>query len=43
MKDIWWNESAKSGKDTAALETPITPAENAKTESSITGMLTQSR
>ena len=22
-RDWWWNESAKSGKDTASLETPI--------------------
>ena len=42
MKDCWWNESAKSGKGTASLETPITPAENTKTEALITGMLIQS-
>ena len=41
-KDCWWNENAKSGKDTAYLETPITPAENTKTEPPITGMLIQS-
>ena len=32
----------KSGKDTASLETPITPAADATTEPSITGMLMQS-
>ena len=37
MKDCWWNVSAKSGKDTASLQTTITPAANATTESSITG------
>ena len=42
MKDCWWNERAESGKDTASPETPITPAENTKTETSITGILTQS-
>ena len=42
MKDCWRNESAKSGKDTASLETPIAPAANTTTEPSITGMLTQS-
>ena len=42
MKGCWWNESAKSGKDTPSLETPITPAENTKTQTSITGMLMQS-
>ena len=42
MKDCWWNESVKSGKDTASLETPIMPAENTKTETSITGMLIRS-
>ena len=42
MKECWWNESAKSGKDTASLETPITPAANTTTEPSITGMLIQS-
>ena len=31
-----------SGKDTASLETPITPAESTKTEPPITGMLIQS-
>ena len=41
-KDCWWNENAKSGKDTASLETPITPAESTKTEPPITGMLIQS-
>ena len=41
-KDWWWNENAKSGKDTASLETPITPAESTKTEPPITGMLIQS-
>ena len=41
-KDCWLNENAKSGKDTASLETPITPAENTKTEPPITGMLIQS-
>ena len=25
-KDSWWNENAKSGKDTGSLETPITPS-----------------
>ena len=38
-KDCWWNENAKSGKDTASVETPITPAESTKTEPPITGML----
>ena len=38
-KDCWWNES---GKDTASLATPITSAENTKTEPPITGMLIQS-
>ena len=42
MKDCWLSESAKSGKDTASLETPITPADNTKTSSSMTGMLIQS-
>ena len=42
MKDCWWNEGAKSGKDTASQETPTTPAENTKTQPSITGMLIQS-
>ena len=41
-KDCWWNESAKSGKDTASLETPITLAVDTTTEPSITGMLIQS-
>ena len=41
-KDCWWNESAEGGKDTASLETPITPAESTKTEPPITGMLIQS-
>ena len=41
-KDCWWNENAKSAKDTASLETPTTPAESTKTEPPITGMLTQS-
>ena len=41
-KDYWWNENAKNGKDTAPLETPITPAEITKTEPPITGMLIQS-
>ena len=27
-KDCWWNESAKSGKDTACLETPIASVAN---------------
>ena len=35
-------ENTKSGKDTASLETPITPAESTKTEPPITGMLIQS-
>ena len=26
MRDCWWNENANSGKDTASLELPITPA-----------------
>ena len=42
MKDGWWNESAKNGKDTASLATPITPAANTTTEPPITGMLPQS-
>ena len=42
LKDCWWNENAKSGEDTASLETPTTPAENTKTEPPITGMLMQS-
>ena len=41
-KDCWWNANAKNGKDTAPLETPITPAEITKTEPPITGMLIQS-
>ena len=41
-KDCWWNENAKSGEDTASLETSITPAESTKTEPPITGMLIQS-
>ena len=41
-KDCWWNENAKSAKDTASLETPAAPAESAKTEPPITGMLIQS-
>ena len=41
-KACWWNESAKSGKDTTSLETPITPAANTTTEPPITGMLMQS-
>ena len=41
-KDCWWNESAKSGKDTASLETPMTPVANTTTEPPITGMLIQS-
>ena len=41
-KDCRWNENAKSGKDTASLETPIMPAESTKTEPQITGMLIQS-
>ena len=41
-KDCLWNESAKSGKDTTSLETPITPAANTTTEPPITGMLMQS-
>ena len=41
-KDGWWNENAKSAKDTASLETPATPAESTKTEPPITGMLIQS-
>ena len=40
-KDCWWNESARSGKDTAFLETPITPAANTTTEPPITGMWTR--
>ena len=38
-KDCWLNENAKSGEDTASLETPITPAESTKTEPPITGIL----
>ena len=41
-KACWWNESAKSGKDAAPLEMPMTPAANTTTETSITGMLIQS-
>ena len=41
QKDCWWNENAKSGEDTASLETPITPAENTQTEPPITGTLMQ--
>ena len=41
-KDCWWNENAKSAKDTASLQTPTTPAESTKTEPPITGMLIQS-
>ena len=41
-KDYWWNESAKSGKDTAPLETPITPAANTTTGPPIAVMLKQS-
>ena len=41
MKDCWWEESAKSGKDTASLQTPITPVENTEAEASVTGMLIQ--
>ena len=41
MKDCWWNENAENGKDTAPLETPISP-EGIKTEPPITGMLIQS-
>ena len=41
-KDCWWNESAQSGKDTASLETPITPVANTTTEPPITGLLIQS-
>ena len=37
-----WTENAKSGKDTASLETPTTPAESTKTEPPITGILIQS-
>ena len=42
MKECWWNESAKSGKDTASLETPTTPAANTATDPSIAWMLIQS-
>ena len=42
MKECWWNESAKSGKDTVSLETPITPAANTTTDPSIARMLIQS-
>ena len=41
-KDCWWNESARSRKDTASLETPITLAADTTTEPSITWMLIQS-
>ena len=41
-KDCCWSESAKSGKDTASLETPVTLAVSTTTESPITGMLMQS-
>ena len=41
-KDCWWNENAKSAKDTTSLETPATPAESTETEPPITGMLIQS-
>ena len=40
-KDCWRNESAKSGKDTASLETPMTPAANTTTEPLTSGMLIQ--
>ena len=40
-KDCWWSESAKSGKDTASLETPVTLAVSTTIESPITGMLMQ--
>ena len=39
-KDCWWDETAKSGTDTASLETPITTSAN--TEPPISGMLIQS-
>ena len=39
-KGCWWNESAKSGKDTPSLETPIRPAAKTSTEPPISGMLT---
>ena len=42
MKDCWWNESAKSRKDTASAETPITPVANTAAEPSISGMPTPS-
>ena len=35
-KGCWWNENVKSEKDTASLETPITPAESTRTEPPIT-------
>ena len=38
-KDCWWDENAKSAKDTAS---PATPAESTKTDTPITGMLMQS-
>ena len=41
-KDCWWIESAKSGKNTASMETSTTPAADTTTEPSITGMLIQS-
>ena len=41
-KDCWWNESAKSGKETVSLETSITPAANTETEPPNTGVLIQS-
>ena len=41
-KDCWWNESARSGKDTASPDNPITPVVNTTTEPPTTGMLLQS-
>ena len=40
QKDCCWNESAKSGKDTASLENPITPVVDTTTEPPITEMST---
>ena len=41
-KDCWWDDSAKSGKDTASLETPVTPAANTTPEPPVTGVWMQS-
>ena len=41
-KDCWCSESAKSGKDAASQQRPITPAAKTTTGTPITGMLMQS-